>query len=394
MKLLLNSGSLRPQDLAVANGQTGDLTGTGLDQLKHLGIPVFPQNSASQLADPAAEAASTATDWIGARGDRLPGERVFALDGQTAAIVAARLSSKSYGAGETQIALELRAAVAHKLPISGPLGENANPPCDAKLGGKDAAGPHGEGGASHPWQGRLPSSSPAEAAALPTGDPSHADPAGNPSTSAAFQRVLNGEAGGLHVRSPWHAVGESQMLNGDGEHKGSGLTGAPAPAAGGIFEPSTAASRTERTPGAWRAQIFDQIVQRAFLNLSNGQNEVKIELKPGFLGHIRMQIITENHQVAVRILTDLPQVKELIENNIQQLKTDLQHLGLKMDELQVSVGGGNDRQGARQFPGKAVKIQNRADPHPANDKGRRGGTDRAVSPPATRSAGRGINYFA
>jgi flagellar hook-length control protein FliK len=50
-----------------------------------------------------------------------------------------------------------------------------------------------------------------------------------------------------------------------------------------------------------------------------------------------MQVITENQQVTVKILTEFGFVKEMIENNIQQLKADLQHQGLEVDKLDVSV---------------------------------------------------------
>ncbi|UCG08337.1 MAG: flagellar hook-length control protein FliK [Desulfobacterales bacterium] len=93
----------------------------------------------------------------------------------------------------------------------------------------------------------------------------------------------------------------------------------------------------------FRAQTLNQIVQKAVLHLKDGQNEVRLDLKPDFLGHIRMQIITESHQVTVRILTEYPMVKELIENNFQLLKTELQNHGLKIDELEVSVDHNPDQ---------------------------------------------------
>ena len=50
-----------------------------------------------------------------------------------------------------------------------------------------------------------------------------------------------------------------------------------------------------------------------------------------------MQVITENQQVTVKILTEFGFVKEMIDNNIQQLKADLQQQGLQVDKLDVSV---------------------------------------------------------
>jgi flagellar hook-length control protein FliK len=80
-----------------------------------------------------------------------------------------------------------------------------------------------------------------------------------------------------------------------------------------------------------------QIVRRAVIQVRNGQHEARIDLKPEFLGHVRMQVITENQQVTVKILTEFGFVKDMIEKNIQQLKADLQQQGLNVDKVEVSV---------------------------------------------------------
>jgi len=50
-----------------------------------------------------------------------------------------------------------------------------------------------------------------------------------------------------------------------------------------------------------------------------------------------MQIVTDSQQVAVKIITENPFVKDMLESNLNQLKADLQAQGLKVDELEVSV---------------------------------------------------------
>jgi hypothetical protein len=107
-----------------------------------------------------------------------------------------------------------------------------------------------------------------------------------------------------------------------------------------------------------RSQTLNQIVQKAVLHLKNGQNEVRMNLKPDFLGQIRMQIITDSQQVTVRIITEFPMVKELIENNVQQLKSDLQNHGLEIDELEVSVSQNPDQQVADRQKASAANGKN------------------------------------
>jgi flagellar hook-length control protein FliK len=82
---------------------------------------------------------------------------------------------------------------------------------------------------------------------------------------------------------------------------------------------------------------LEQIVRRAVVQARDGQHEARIDLKPDFMGHVRMQVITENQQVTVKILTEFGFVKDMIQNNIQQLKADLQQQGLDVDKLDVSV---------------------------------------------------------
>jgi flagellar hook-length control protein FliK len=76
--------------------------------------------------------------------------------------------------------------------------------------------------------------------------------------------------------------------------------------------------------------------------MRNGQHEAKIDLKPDFLGHVRMQVIIENHQVTVKIVTESGFVKDMVENNIYQLKADLQQQGFNVDKLEVAVSGDCD----------------------------------------------------
>jgi flagellar hook-length control protein FliK len=120
------------------------------------------------------------------------------------------------------------------------------------------------------------------------------------------------------------------------------------------------AKEAETIPKDIRSQTFDQIVQKAVLHLKNGRNEVQINLKPDFLGNLRMQIITESQQVTVRILAEFPMIKDLIETNIQQLKSDLQNCGLEIDELEVSVEHGSDQHVADQQKANGTNTANSA----------------------------------
>ena len=94
-----------------------------------------------------------------------------------------------------------------------------------------------------------------------------------------------------------------------------------------------------------QADTLKQIVNKAAFNLQSGRSEFKIDLKPESLGHLKMQILTENHHVTVRILAENPLVKDMIESNLAQLKANFQNQGLEIEKFDVSVARDSDQNG-------------------------------------------------
>ncbi|UCF85307.1 MAG: flagellar hook-length control protein FliK [Desulfobacteraceae bacterium] len=114
-----------------------------------------------------------------------------------------------------------------------------------------------------------------------------------------------------------------------------------------IPETMSAAKEMEFFQKPLQTTVLKQLVERAAMDLNNGRTAIKINLKPEYLGYLRMEISTENHQVMVKIMTEIPLVKGIIENNISQLKAALGEHGLKMDDLDVFVAHDSDKQGGR-----------------------------------------------
>lgn len=96
-----------------------------------------------------------------------------------------------------------------------------------------------------------------------------------------------------------------------------------------------------------RSQVFDPIVQRASLQVRGGREEIRIELKPEFLGPVRMQIATASQAVSVRILAEVPRVRDWIEAGLAQLKSDLEQQGLRVEKLEVAVSADGREGSAR-----------------------------------------------
>ena len=181
-------------------------------------------------------------------------------------------------------------------------------------------------------------------------------------TGASVNRMgvdLTDEPTGKVVKSE-AATGDNGLLNSSGQN------------AEKMAEGAAPVKDADAGQGVSRNQTLDQIVRRAAIHLRNGQQEARIDLKPDFLGHVRLQIISENHQVTVRILAEHGFVKDMIENNLHQLKADLQQQGLEVDKVEVSVSqdseeGANSREKLAQSKTKQGAANPRNEHHAADE---------------------------
>jgi len=88
--------------------------------------------------------------------------------------------------------------------------------------------------------------------------------------------------------------------------------------------------------------IIRQIVQRMTLRSNQNHASMHIQLKPEYLGDLRMQIITENQMVTVRMTAESNAAKEILEQNLHQLRHELQQHGLQVDKFDVFVQQDDD----------------------------------------------------
>ena len=86
-------------------------------------------------------------------------------------------------------------------------------------------------------------------------------------------------------------------------------------------------------------RVIDQILNRLSIRSNGSQSEVKIQLDPPSLGRIRMNIITSGDGVRTMIVAENQAVKQIIENNLSQLRDSMAGQGLRLDGFSVLVGG-------------------------------------------------------
>ncbi|KMP12071.1 hypothetical protein UR09_01960 [Candidatus Nitromaritima sp. SCGC AAA799-A02] len=96
------------------------------------------------------------------------------------------------------------------------------------------------------------------------------------------------------------------------------------------------------------SRVIDQIVNRISMRSSGSQNEVKVRLDPPSLGTVRMNISSSGDGVRTVIVAENHAVKQVIENNLSQLRDSMTAQGLKIEGFTVLVGG----EGGSEFGGQ------------------------------------------
>ncbi|MZH46977.1 MAG: hypothetical protein F3739_08145 [Nitrospinae bacterium] len=96
--------------------------------------------------------------------------------------------------------------------------------------------------------------------------------------------------------------------------------------------------------GATEAKIINQIADKMTIRSNGSQNEVHLKLDPPSLGTVRMNITTSGDTVRTVIIAENHAVKQVIENNFNQLRDAMGEQGLKVDSFTVTVGGESDHQ--------------------------------------------------
>ena len=113
----------------------------------------------------------------------------------------------------------------------------------------------------------------------------------------------------------------------------------------------TVTERSYRTPGDGtkitdegkdirafqQKDVLDQVIKKAILELKGNRSEIKIDIKPDHLGNLKIQVINHQQHVVAKIVAENVHVKEILEQNLSHLKSELTQSGIRMDQIDVSV---------------------------------------------------------
>lgn len=99
------------------------------------------------------------------------------------------------------------------------------------------------------------------------------------------------------------------------------------------------------------ARVLEQIAAKVRLHPKNGANEIRLQLRPETLGQMQLKILAQDQTISVKMVAETAMAREIIENNISQLRADLNALGLNVDKLDVEVVSTQDP-GEKDAPGQ------------------------------------------
>jgi flagellar hook-length control protein FliK len=107
------------------------------------------------------------------------------------------------------------------------------------------------------------------------------------------------------------------------------------------FERSTGTNISATSPNAAipsrPGELVYQIADRIQVQLRDGKNEIRIQLKPESLGSLEIRAEATSNGVVARITAESAAVKNYLENNLHILQQNLQDQGLKVERIQIAV---------------------------------------------------------
>ena len=152
-------------------------------------------------------------------------------------------------------------------------------------------------------------------------------------------------------------------------------------AANTLSRPAAPAVPPQVTPRALTGQIAVQIQK----SVAQGQDTIKIHLKPAELGRVEIKLdVMQDGRVAATIVADRPETLEMLQRDTRGLQQALQDAGLKSNsaDLSFNLGGGN------------ASGEQHADNTGASEAGQDGENTEATADAATdtprRRAGSGV----
>lgn len=101
--------------------------------------------------------------------------------------------------------------------------------------------------------------------------------------------------------------------------------------------------------------LVRQIVEKISTMVKGFERSAVIELKPEFLGKVKIKISMFENRISVQMVVENPQVKAILENQVNELRTQLQSFGLELKEFGIAYHERESEHG-REKPARRFSI--------------------------------------
>ena len=89
-------------------------------------------------------------------------------------------------------------------------------------------------------------------------------------------------------------------------------------------------------------ELIDQIASKSKLTINKNNTVMEIKLEPESLGKLTLKVVLESGLLTAKFETENEKIKEILEKNIEELKSNLNAQGLNVQSLSVSVDSQGD----------------------------------------------------
>lgn len=102
--------------------------------------------------------------------------------------------------------------------------------------------------------------------------------------------------------------------------------------------PQPGASIRNTAPAAPLPEPLPKVVDRMVWMVRSGEQTSRLQIRPPELGRLDLDLVIRQGHVSAHLNAENPMVKELIEANLQQLRQQLNNLGLTVERFEVHAG--------------------------------------------------------
>lgn len=106
-------------------------------------------------------------------------------------------------------------------------------------------------------------------------------------------------------------------------------------------------------------EIVSQVVEKVKVEVGRGLQKMDLQLKPDFLGGIRIEVVLSKEAMTVHISAQTEEAKRLLETHLVEIQRGLENQGFRVDGLQVSLlaQGENGRRASWERPSERRREQ-------------------------------------